>query len=511
VIALFLLSVGMLMGGHLKFQLFPNIEGDVVEARIMLPPGTPLWRTEQVVEQVSAGLEAMNQEFTPMQQESRPLVRNTRVQFNYNRDAGESGAHLATVTADLITAQERAGNLKDMVRRWREEIGEIPDILTLNISEPFRGPAGIPIELRLAGPDLTELKAASLQLQQWLRRYEGAFDIKDNLRPGKPELQMKLRDGALALGLDATTIASQLRAAFYGAKVDEILVGQESYEIDVRLATPDQDTLTELEGFRITTQDGAQIPLSAVAIIEEGRGYSRIQRVNGLRTVTVTGDLDSRIANAREIISHTRTNFIPELQKRFPSIQVGVEGQERRTAKTGASMARAFSIGLILILILLSFQFRSYAEPLVVMSVIPLALIGVIWGHMLMGLNLSMPSIIGFASLSGVVVNDSILLVEFLKLRAREGLSVVEAAKRASRERFRAVLLTSITTMVGLFPLMLERSLQAQILIPLAASIVFGLFATTLLVLLLVPSLFSILNDLGISSVRHERAPEALQ
>jgi multidrug efflux pump subunit AcrB len=174
-------------------------------------------------------------------------------------------------------------------------------------------------------------------------------------------------------------------------------------------------------------------------------------------------------------------------------------------------MARAFSIGLILILILLSFQFRSYAEPLVVMSVIPLALIGVIWGHLLLGLNLSMPSVIGFASLSGVVVNDSILLVEFLKLRVREGLSVVEAAKQASRERFRAVLLTSITTMAGLIPLLLERSLQAQILVPLAASIIFGLFATTLLVLLLVPSLFSILNDLGISSVRHERAPEALQ
>ena len=511
VVALFLLSIGMLMGGHLKFQLFPTIEGDVVEARIMLPPGTPLWRTEQVVAQVSAGLEAMNQEFTPLQRESQPLVRNTHVRFNYNQDAGESGAHLATVTADLITAEEREGNLKDMIRRWREEIGEIPDILTLNISEPFRGPAGIPIELRLAGPDLTELKAASLELQEWLRRYEGAFDITDNLRPGKPELQMKLRDGALALGLDATTIASQLRAAFYGAKVDEILVGRESYEIDVRLATSDQDTLTELEGFRITTQEGAQIPLSAVAVIEEGRGYSRILRVNGRRTVTVTGDLDPRVANAREIITHTRANFLPKLKKRFPSVQVGVEGQERRTAKTGASMARAFAIGLILILILLSFQFRSYAEPLVVMSVIPLALIGVIWGHMLLGINLSMPSIIGFASLAGVVVNDSILLVEFLKLRAREGLSVVEAAKRASRERFRAVLLTSITTMAGLFPLLLERSLQAQILIPLAASIVFGLFATTLLVLLLVPSLFSILNDLGVSSVVREGQKEVLE
>jgi multidrug efflux pump subunit AcrB len=511
VIALFLLSVGMLMGGYLKFQPFPNIEGDTVEARIMLPPGTPLWRTEQVVQQVTTALQEMNKEFTPLQQDARSLVENVQVRFNHNQDAGESGAHLATVTADLITAEEREGNLSDMTSSWRQQIGDIPDILLLNIKEPTHGPAGIPIELRLAGPDLKELKAASLELQEWLRRYEGTFDISDNLRPGKPELQMRLRDGALALGVDASTIASQLRAAFYGAKVDEIQVGRESFEIDVRLAAPDQDSLAELEEFRITTNEGAQIPLSAVAIIEQGRGYSRIQRIDGLRTVTVSGDLDHRIANAQEIIRHTRENFLPELQKRFPSVLVKVEGQARRTARTGSSMARAFSIGLILILILLSFQFRSYAEPLVVMSVIPLALIGVIWGHMLLGLNLSMPSVIGFASLSGVVVNDSILLVEFLKLRVREGLSVVEAAKQASRERFRAVLLTSITTMAGLVPLLLERSLQAQILIPLAASIVFGLFATTLLVLLLVPSLFSILNDFGISSVAQEGRKEALE
>ncbi len=511
VIALFLLSYGMLAGGVLKFQLFPNIEGDTVETSIMLPPGTPLWRTEQVVKQVTDGLEIMNQEFTPLQRDAQPLVQNVQVRFNYNQDAGESGPHLATVTADLITAEEREGNLSDMIHRWRETIGEIPDIVLLNIKEPFRGPAGIPIELRLAGPDLKELKAASLELQQWLRRYQGVFDVGDNLRPGKPELQMRLRDGALALSLDATTIASQLRAAFYGAKVDEIQVGQESYEIDVRLAATDQDSLAELEEFRITTQAGDQVPLSAVAVIEEGRGYSRILRINGLRTVTVTGDLDPRIANAREIIKHTKANFLPELKKQFPSVTVGVEGQERRTAKTGASMARAFSIGLVLILILLSFQFRSYAEPLVVMSVIPLALIGVIWGHLLLGISLSMPSLIGFTSLAGVVVNDSILLVEFLKLRAREGIPVVEAAKRASRERFRAVLLTSITTMAGLVPLMLERSLQAQILIPLAASIVFGLLATTMLVLLLVPSLFSILNDLGVTSIVHEGEKEALE
>jgi len=267
----------------------------------------------------------------------------------------------------------------------------------------------------------------------------------------------------------------------------------------VRLAPEDQSSLVDIEDFRITTAQGDAIPLSAVAEINEDRGYSRILRVNGVRTITVSGDIDTRLANAQEIISHTLRDFVPGLLERYPSVRVGVQGQAKESAKTGASMLRGFSIGLIGIFILLSFQFRSYIEPLVVMSIIPLAFIGVVWGHLLMGLNLSMPGVIGFTSLAGIVVNDSILLVEFLKYRVKEGLHTIEAAKQASRDRFRAVLLTSITTMAGLVPLLLEKSTQAQVLVPMATSIIFGLMATTLLVLLMVPALFSILHDLGFS------------
>jgi multidrug efflux pump subunit AcrB len=212
------------------------------------------------------------------------------------------------------------------------------------------------------------------------------------------------------------------------------------------------------------------------------------------------------VANAREVINHTLANFIPELLNRYPGLQAMIEGQSKDTAKTGGSMLRSFAIGLVGIFILLSFQFRSYVEPLVVMAIIPLALIGVIWGHLLMGLSFTMPGIIGFTSLAGIVVNDSILLVEFLKLRVKEGHHIVEAAKLASRDRFRAVLLTSITTIAGLIPLLLEKSMQAQVLVPLATSIVFGLLTTTLLVLLVVPALFSILHDLGISTTAKELA-----
>ncbi|MEJ1358745.1 MAG: efflux RND transporter permease subunit [Candidatus Sedimenticola sp. (ex Thyasira tokunagai)] len=499
VIALFLLSVGMLVGGKLKFQSFPDIEGDIIEARILLPQGTPLSRTEAVVKRVSRAMREVDDEFTSQQAGGKRLVRNIQARFNSNADANESGPHLATVTVDLLTAEERSSSLDEVINRWRTLSGEIPDLVALNFKEPTMGPGGLDMEIRLTGPDLDQLKQASLELQEWLSRYRGTFNLSDNLRPGKPELRLKLRDGALALGLDASTIANQLRAAFYGTTANEIQVGPESYEIDVQLAAVDRSTLTDIETFRITTAKGDQVPLSAVAMIEHDRGFSRIQRINGIRTVTITGDVDTRIANAKEVVDHTGDNFLPKLLERYPSIKAGIEGQSKQTAKTGSSMLRSFGIGLVGIFILLSFQFRSYIEPLVVMAVIPMALIGVIWGHLLMGLDFTMPSIIGFTSLAGIVVNDSILLVEFLKLRVREGHNTVEAAKLASRERFRAVLLTSITTMAGLTPLLLEKSMQAQVLIPLATSIVFGLLATTALVLLVVPAMFSILHDFGFS------------
>ncbi len=506
VIGLFLLSLGMLVGGKLKFQSFPDIEGDIIEARILLPQGTPLTHTEAVVRQVTDAIRVVDAHFTPLQPEQQPLVRNIQVRFNNNLDANENGSHLATVTVDLLTAEARNGHLDDYINLWRETTGEIPDLVALNFKEPTIGPGGIPLEIRLTGPDLGQLKQASLELQAWLARYRGAFDLSDNLRPGKPELRLRLRDGALALGLDASTIATQLRAAFYGTTANEIQVGPEAYEIDVRLAGGDRASLTDVEGFRITTAAGDPVPLNAVAQIEESRGFSRILRVDGVRTVTISGDLDTRLGNAREVINHTLANFMPGLLQRYPGIQAVVEGQSKDTAKTGGSMLRSFAIGLVGIFILLSFQFRSYVEPLVVMSIIPLALIGVIWGHLLMGLSFTMPGIIGFTSLAGIVVNDSILLVEFLKLRVREGQHIVEAAKLASRDRFRAVLLTSITTIAGLTPLLLEKSSQAQVLVPLATSIVFGLLTTTLLVLLVVPALFSILHDLGISTTAKELA-----
>ena len=494
----FLVSVAMLAGGVLKTRAFPDIDGDILDARILLPQGTPLWRTEAVVQQVTDALEKVDQEYTPLQPGKKPLVQNVNIQFNQNVDAFESGPHVATVSADLLGAEDRNAAIDDIADRWRKEVGEIPDVLNITYKEPVIGPGGLAIDIRLQGEDLAKLKQASLDLMNWLNSYDGVLDLDDDLRPGKPEIRVRMKKGAMSLGVDASSVAGQLRSAFQGRTVSEVQAGSESYEIDVRLASPDKDSLADLEYFHITTGSGKQIPLGAVAILEQGRGFGRISRINSMRTVTIRGDVDARVANANGIIADTKARFLSGFSERYPGVKVTLEGQAREGQKTAKSMRNAFMIGIFGVFVLLSFQFRSYIEPVVVIVAIPLAFIGVVWGHLLMGLELSMPSIMGFVSLAGVVVNDSILLVMFIKLRIAEGKDGATAAKTASRQRFRAVLLTSLTTIMGLLPLLLERSLQAQILIPLAASLIFGLLTSTVLILIVIPALYTILGDFGL-------------
>jgi len=508
VVALFLASIGMLAGGHLKRIAFPDIDGDSIEARLLMPQGTPLWRTEETVTKITEALQRVDDHYTPLQPQQQKLVQDVTIRYNQNLDANETGPHVATISVDLLTAEVRVGRTDDFLNRWRSELGDLPDVISLNFKEPQVGPAGLAIEVRLQGDDMRQLKQASLELQQWLRQYQGVINLSDDLRPGKPEIRLRLKPGSLAFGLDAATIATQLRAAFFSITADEVQSGNESYEISVRLDDSGRDQVSDLMDFRILTAAGDQVPLSTVVDVELGRGFARIQRIQGIRTVTITADVDTEFGNADQILKATGESFLPGLRERYPHIGIEIEGQAAESGKTGSSMVRGFAIGLVAIFILLSFQFRSYIEPIGVMVAIPLSMIGVIWGHVLMGLEISMPSIMGAVSLAGIVVNNSILLVEFLKLRAAEGHSIPEAAKMASRERFRSILLTTLTTTAGMTPLLLETSLQAQILIPLVTSIVFGLLAATVLVLLVVPAIFTVFSDFGWVTVDREQHHE---
>ena len=499
VLGCFILSVAMLAAGVLKTRAFPEIEGDVLQARLLMPQGTPLERTEAVVERLTMSLDKVNAGFAPRQPDGQDLVKHVTVEYSTNTDAKESGSHLATVSVDLLSAEERDAAMDDIIADWRAAVGDVPDVVSLTFKEPVIGPAGLPIEIRLIGDDLDELRSASMELISALAEYDGVFDLLSDLRPGKRELRLTLREGATALGLDAGSLASQIRASFHGATADEIQVGRESYEIDVRLDPADRDSLGDLDTFHIRDTAGNQIPLLAVAKIEEGRGWSRIARVDGQRTVTVQGDVDSRYGNTNQIVAQIQANELRDILGRHPGVRVDLEGQSASGKETGQSMLKSLGTGLFLVFLLLSLQFKSYLEPLAVMLIIPLTLIGVVSGHLLMGLDLSMVSIMGFISLAGIVVNDSILLVEFIRLHMAEGQDAPDAARLASRQRFRAVLLTSLTTMAGMFPLLLERSLQAQVLIPLVTSIVFGLLASTTLVLFVVPALYAVFSDLGLT------------
>lgn len=497
IIMLLLFAVAMPVGGKLKFVGFPDIEGDVVEARILLPQGTPLRRTEEVVAALEQALERVNEQFRPRQPDRQDLVRNVSVVFRENPDAYESGPHVARIVADLLSAELRDAPLDEFRNVWRRETGDLADVISIKFTEPVIGPGGRPIDLRLLGYDLYRLKAASGELQEWLSGFAGVHDINDDLRPGKREFRLRLKPSAGALGLTARSVAEQVRGAYQGVKIDEFPVGAEIYEVNLRVAEGDRLGPEDLENFTVMGRNGALVPLLVVADVELVRGWARINRVDGRRAVTVQGDVDRNVANAQQLLNLTRREFIPGLLERYPDISLDVQGESKESAETGQSIARNVLLGLIGVYMLLALQFRGYLTPLTVMVVIPTALIGVVFGHMLMGLDLTMPSIVGMASLFGVVVNDSILLVVFIRNACKNGATVVKAAKHAGRARFRPILLTSITTVAGLMPLLLEKSLQAQILIPLATSLAFGLTAATIAALFLVPAVYAILDDLG--------------
>ena len=496
VIGIFILSVSMLVSGMLKFKAFPDIEGDIVEARILLPQGTPLHRTEQIVAQLIAGLNKTADGFIAGEDVSS-VIKNVQVAYSVNLDAYEEGPHVATISVDLLSTEERHFTLDKFRQVWRETTGEITDVIALQYKEPVIGPAGKAVHIRIGGSDLDELSRTSWQLQQWLKGYPGVLNVISDMRPGKPQFRLQLQPGMLGAGLDAREVANQLRAAYQGQTVDDIYYGREAYEVSVKLDSDLNQAMSDFDNLVVTTKTGIAIPLSSAVSVEPIREFSRIAHVNHQRVVNVYADVDANIANTSEVLADVKKRFFSRLAKEHPSLTFGFEGEIKNGAVTQKSMLKGFMIGAIGIFLLLSLQFRNYREPLIVMVAIPLSLIGVIWGHLLMGLDMTMPSMIGFVSLAGIVVNDSILLVEFVKYRTKEGMSLHAAASQAVRDRFRAILLTSITTIAGMLPLLSETSPQAQILVPLVTSIVFGLLASTMLILLVLPALYAIMEDIG--------------
>jgi multidrug efflux pump subunit AcrB len=497
IFGLLMASIALVAGGVIKFVPFPALDGDIAEARLVMPPGSSLAETQRTVEGIIASAREVGTQLSDANAEPEALIKDITAQFNFNQDAGETGPHIATVRLDLLSAEIRNTAIDDFLDEWRMRTGELAAPLSLAFKQPMMGPAGRDIEIRMQHDNLDMLKQASVEAQSYLAQFGGVNGILDDMRPGKEEVLVHLRPGAEAYGIDGRTVAAQLRSAFYGQTADEIQIGTENIEIVVQLNKQQAGDLQALANFPVMLPNGQQLPLSAIASLDYERSFVRIQRINSLRTVTVMADIDQRRANGREVMSRIQEELVPQLKATYPGLRFDFEGAAKETAKTGASMGKGFAIGLFGVFAILSFQFRSYLEPVIVMLAIPMALIGVLWGHLLLGYSLSMPSIMGFVSLAGIVVNDSILLVQYIRHHVELGDEVQGAVVSASRERFRAVFLTSLTTAAGLLPILLEPSLQAQVVKPLVISIVFGIIASTLLVLFIIPCAYAILADFG--------------
>lgn len=498
-IASLILTLGAIASGVVKREAFPAIDGDVLEARVMMPQGTPLARTEVAVAQVEAALARVNAALSPAQPDGQSLVVRRVTRYSRNISAGESGAHVATVSVDLLGAETRVSTLDEINAMWREEIGPLPGASSLIIAEPGLGPQGVALELRLTHPDLDVLYSNAARLLAELETYRGVRNALINLRPGKPELRLTLTEGAPALGLTAADVANQLRAAYLGASLTEVRTGAIAHDVELILIAEDRDQLTDLQEFTFLLADGRSVPFETVLRSTEARGWGTITHVDGLRSVTVQADVDPSLGNADAITADLRGGFLAQLTNTTPGLHISVEGQAANLAETSGSILRGFVIGLLGIYLVLSFQFRSYIEPVIVMMTIPLALVGVVWGHWATGYDISMPSMMGAASLAGIVVNNAILLVEVIKSRRAGGLRLAEAAGAAVRARFRPITITVSTTVIGMVPLLAEASLQAQVLKPLVVAVVFGMLASTFLVLLILPAFYAILDDLGLA------------
>ncbi|NOU52296.1 efflux RND transporter permease subunit [Pseudoalteromonas sp. JBTF-M23] len=502
-VMLFLVSISLIAGGIVKFKAFPQLEGDTLEMRLLMPPSTPLEQTMRVVDKYVDALGRVNTRLSEQEGEGRELVEHITVQYNRNSDAFEQGEHLATVRVDLLTAQQRNTRLAELIKIWRNEAGAIAGVQAISFKEPVLGPAGRAIEIRLHGEQLDTLMRSSAKLKRDLANYAGVSNVMDDLRHGKLRWQIKLQPGSLAQGIDGQSVANQLRSALFGQVADEVQRDNSSIELYVRLQEKDKSSIKSLLNFPITLNSGTQVPLASIAQLTLEQDVTRINRVDGQRTVTITADVDSLLTNTNEVMAQLQKRSIAPLLEAEQSLSVSYEGEIKTGSQTGKSMAGKFVLGLIGVFIILSFQFRSYFEPVMVMLAIPLALIGVVWGHFLLGYDLSMPSMIGFISLAGIVVNDSILLVAFIKDHQSDGIGLEQAAVLAAKARFRAIFITSATTIAGTLPLLLETSLQAQVVQPLVVSMVFGMALSTLLIVFVLPAIYVLLEDFNLTAKHH--------
>ncbi len=501
-IVMLMLTLGIYKGGLIKFTLFPKIDSDTLVCSLTMPAGTPVEDTTKIVAQLEQSAKETLAEADKQRPEGvPPLFEHSVASVGFHSGghgpmAGgpQQGSHLAEVTVQLLEGEQREVSASHLANLWREKVGVIPDAESVTFQSALFS-AGNPIEVHLSLEDHDQLLAAADELKEELRGYPGVFDVSDSFLLGKEEMQLKLKLAARSLGLTLDDLARQVRHAFYGAEALRLQRDQDEVKVMVRYTEPERKSLGNLEEMRIRAPDGSEVPFSQVAEVKMEHGYASIQRAQRLRVIKVTGDVDETVVNANEVRIDLGNGFLPQLKNYYPGLRYTIEGEGKEQAESMGDVVRGFAIALFGIYALLAIPFRSFTQPLVVMSAIPFGIIGAVFGHLVMGYNLSLLSMFGIVGLAGVVVNDSLVLIDATNRIRGQVKDAHDAITAAAALRFRAIILTSLTTFAGLTPMLLERSLQAQFLIPMAISLGFGVLFGTGITLLLVPSLYMILED----------------
>ncbi len=502
-----LLCVGLIKSHWLKFQFFPPVEGDDIAAFVTLPEGTPPDVTRAAVKHIEDAAMKLRQELESSPDAHGTIFREVLASVGdqpfraaISKNGGKSGIDFARpnvgeVHIQLTPSEDRAITANEIVKRWRELAGRVPDA----VEEVFTSAlfsSGNAIDVQLTGPNVDQLRAAAEELKGVLSRYPGVIDIADSYRAGKQEIKLSIKPSAEALGLTLEDLARQVRQAFYGEEAQRIQRGRDEIKVMVRYPADQRRSLGDLENMRVRLPDGSEVPFSAVAEAKFGRGYANIYRVDRQRAVDVTADVDLSKGNSNEILTDLQATALPKLLAKYPRLRYAFEGERREQNETMGGLVRGFVLALFLIYALIAIPLKSYVHPFVVMSAIPFGFVGAVLGHLVMGLYLTVLSMFGLVALAGVAVNDSLVLVDFINRARRDGVPIWEAVRDAGVSRFRPILLTSLTTFAGLTPLILEKSVQAQFLIPMAVSLGFGVLYCTFTTLILVPVQYLVLDDL---------------
>jgi len=494
-IAILMLSLGLVLSGILKFEVMPEIDGFIMTATVEYPSGTPADVTEDTLTRVEAALVRLEKKTKTLSGESM-LVDRLRLVGQTLEDLPRAGPNFGSVQAFLLPSEKRGVTAKDLMTRWEKEIGPVPGVKSLTFAGLSSGPPGDPIEVWIQGHNMEDILAAAEDLMARLRRFEGVYQIRSDFSPGKNEIRFALKPDARTLGLTVDDLARQIYSGYYGDEALRLQRGRDDVRVKVRYTADERHRLSDLERVRIRTPNGSEVPLMSVADVTYAPGYAAISRVDGMRRVKVSAGVDSNKANAAEIFAELRAGFFPELMHQYPGLKVAQQGEQKKMREAFQPLMVGYPLALLGIFIVIATIFRSYAQPFVIMLTVPFGIIGAILGHLFMGYDLSMISMFGMVALTGVVVNDAIVLIERINENLAEGMPFFDAIIAGGTRRFRAIFLTTFSTVGGLAPLIMETDFQARFLIPMALSLAAGVAFATVLTLVLVPSLLVILNDL---------------